>query len=264
MCSFSPAPVTAESRHQVESAASALGATLEVRWSTFDEYLDALERAHPSINVVHFVGHGPIRYAGMGGENRAPTAAELDRMKVAVGGGDAGRRIRTVVRAGLCSERICRDRGIDHALPLDRGPRRAVFHAHAGRGPHAPGFGIRSGADRRARRRPLADRAPQVGRARELAAVRSGAGAHRRCAGPRARCHRRCLSLCCQQHLHECAPAAMGARRRHLQVPRAHCKSGHPGTYHRGSFPARGALADRAGHHRMGRDHDRNLPEPVG
>ena len=81
MCSFSPAPVTAESRHQVESAASALGATLEVRWSTFDEYLDALERAHPSINVVHFVGHGPIRYAGMGGENRAPTAAELDRMK---------------------------------------------------------------------------------------------------------------------------------------------------------------------------------------
>ncbi len=81
MCSFSPAPVTQESRHQIESAATALGATLQVRWSTFDEYLNALEGAHPSINVVHFVGHGPIRYAGMGGENRAPTAAELDRMK---------------------------------------------------------------------------------------------------------------------------------------------------------------------------------------
>ena len=81
MCSFSPAPCTPESRHQVELAAHALGATLKVRWSTFDEYLDALEQAHPSINVVHFVGHGPIRYAAMGAENRAPNAAELDRMK---------------------------------------------------------------------------------------------------------------------------------------------------------------------------------------
>jgi N-acyl-D-amino-acid deacylase len=81
MCSFSPAPVVPESRHQVELAANALGATLEVRWTSFKEYLDALERAKPSINVVHFVGHGPIRYAGMGGEDRAPTTAELDRMK---------------------------------------------------------------------------------------------------------------------------------------------------------------------------------------
>ena len=81
MCSFSPAPCTRESRHQVELAANSLGATLEVRWSTFGEYLDALEQAHPSINVVHFVGHGPIRYAAMGAENRAPSAIELDSMK---------------------------------------------------------------------------------------------------------------------------------------------------------------------------------------
>ncbi len=81
MCSFSPAPVTAESRHQVEIAANSLGATLNVRWSTFDQYLDALEQAHPSINVVHFVGHGPIRYAAMGGANRAPSPAELETMK---------------------------------------------------------------------------------------------------------------------------------------------------------------------------------------
>ena len=81
MCSFSPAPCTRESRHQVELAANSLGATLEVRWSTFGEYLDALEQAHPSINIVHFVGHGPIRYAAMGAENRAPSAIELDSMK---------------------------------------------------------------------------------------------------------------------------------------------------------------------------------------
>jgi N-acyl-D-amino-acid deacylase len=81
MCSFSPAPCTADSRHQVEAAAHSLGATLKVRWSTFNEYLKALEQAHPCINVVHFVGHGPIRYAAMGAENRAPSAAELESMK---------------------------------------------------------------------------------------------------------------------------------------------------------------------------------------
>ena len=81
MCSFSPAPVTADSRHQVETSANALGATLNVRWRTFDQYLDALEQAHPSINIVHFVGHGPIRYAAMGAEKRAPSPAELDTMK---------------------------------------------------------------------------------------------------------------------------------------------------------------------------------------
>jgi N-acyl-D-amino-acid deacylase len=81
MCSFSPAPVTADSRHQVETSANALGATLEVRWRSFAQYLDALERVHPSINIVHFVGHGPIRYAAMGGDKRAPSPAELDTMK---------------------------------------------------------------------------------------------------------------------------------------------------------------------------------------
>lgn len=81
MCSFSPAPVVPESRHQLEISANSLGATLKVRWSTFDEYLNALEQMRPGVNVVHFVGHGAIRYAGMGAENRAPTAAELDNMK---------------------------------------------------------------------------------------------------------------------------------------------------------------------------------------
>jgi N-acyl-D-amino-acid deacylase len=81
MCSFSPAPCTAESRHQVEAAAHALGATLKVRWSTFDEYLRVLDQARPCINVVHFVGHGPIRYAAMGAERRAPSTAEFEDMK---------------------------------------------------------------------------------------------------------------------------------------------------------------------------------------
>jgi N-acyl-D-aspartate/D-glutamate deacylase len=81
MCSFSPAPCTMESRHQVEAAAHSLGATLKVRWSTFDEYLNRLETVRPCVNIVHFVGHGPIRYAAMGAENRAPSPAELATMK---------------------------------------------------------------------------------------------------------------------------------------------------------------------------------------
>jgi N-acyl-D-amino-acid deacylase len=81
MCSFSPAPVVPNSRHQVEQSANSLGATLKVRWNSFDEYLTALEQVRPSVNVVHFVGHGAIRYAGMGAENRAPSLAELDNMK---------------------------------------------------------------------------------------------------------------------------------------------------------------------------------------
>lgn len=81
MCSFSPAPVVPASKAQVENAASSLGARLTVCWSTFDEYLRVLEARDLSINVVHFVGHGPLRFAAMGAEDRAPTAAELDRMK---------------------------------------------------------------------------------------------------------------------------------------------------------------------------------------
>ena len=80
MCSFSPAPVVPASKLQVENGAGALGASLAVRWGGFAEYLDVLAASDLSINVVHFVGHGPLRFAAMGAENRAPTAAELDRM----------------------------------------------------------------------------------------------------------------------------------------------------------------------------------------
>jgi N-acyl-D-amino-acid deacylase len=81
MCSFSPAPCTHASKHQVEKSAQSLGTTLRVRWSSFAEYLRALADIKPSVNVVHFVGHGPIRFAAMGGEKRPPSAAELADMK---------------------------------------------------------------------------------------------------------------------------------------------------------------------------------------
>jgi N-acyl-D-amino-acid deacylase len=81
MCSFSPAPVSAESRPQVEAAVAFLGGNLRISWNSFYEYLYALEGLRVAVNIVHFVGHGPVRYAAMGGENRSPDARELDRMK---------------------------------------------------------------------------------------------------------------------------------------------------------------------------------------
>ena len=51
-------------------------------WRSFGEYLDALEAAHPSTNVLSLVGHGNIRLLAMGMENRQPTPSEMEEMKV--------------------------------------------------------------------------------------------------------------------------------------------------------------------------------------
>jgi N-acyl-D-amino-acid deacylase len=49
-------------------------------WRSLGEYLARLEAARPSVNVASLVGHGNIRLAAMGMENRKPTPAELDEM----------------------------------------------------------------------------------------------------------------------------------------------------------------------------------------
>jgi N-acyl-D-amino-acid deacylase len=50
-------------------------------WRSFGDYLNRLEAARPSVNVASLVGHGNIRLAVMGMDNRKPTAAELSKMK---------------------------------------------------------------------------------------------------------------------------------------------------------------------------------------
>ena len=54
---------------------------IEWTWRTMEEYLDALEAAAPSINVASLVGHGNLRLAVMGMEDRPPEAEELAEMK---------------------------------------------------------------------------------------------------------------------------------------------------------------------------------------
>ena len=60
------------------------GKKLEVKWSSFDEYLRFGEKLKSSSNTVHLVGHGTVRIAVMGFEERAPTRNEIEDMKILV------------------------------------------------------------------------------------------------------------------------------------------------------------------------------------
>ena len=80
MCSFSPAPIAPGRAQDVRDWAGGIGAGVDVRWETFGQYLDALRSIRPSINVVHFVGHGALRLAAIGPENRAVTADDMRAM----------------------------------------------------------------------------------------------------------------------------------------------------------------------------------------
>jgi N-acyl-D-amino-acid deacylase len=55
-----------------------------IRWTTLGEYLDYLVRRGVSCNVASFVGATSIRVHELGYADRAPTPAELERMKTLV------------------------------------------------------------------------------------------------------------------------------------------------------------------------------------
>ncbi|MGW2546192.1 N-acyl-D-amino-acid deacylase family protein [Kitasatospora sp. NPDC001574] len=50
-------------------------------WRTVGGYLDRLDRTGPAVNACYLVPHGSLRMLVVGWENRAPSAAELDRMR---------------------------------------------------------------------------------------------------------------------------------------------------------------------------------------
>ncbi len=56
------------------------GEGVEVTWRSYGQYLDVVGKRGTSVNVVGLVGHGPVRIAAMGFENRRPTPDELDVM----------------------------------------------------------------------------------------------------------------------------------------------------------------------------------------
>ena len=85
-CGMSPAPVAeahlAEARRQWGPISDEVEATAKPwDWRTFGQYLEVLERGGVAINLVPLVGHGALRIAVMGLEEREPTPAELSRME---------------------------------------------------------------------------------------------------------------------------------------------------------------------------------------
>jgi N-acyl-D-amino-acid deacylase len=85
MCSFSQAPLREDQRDIVTGWAGGIGASLDLRWETFGQYLDALRSVKPSVNVVHFVGHGAVRIAAMGFEARPAGADDMKAMERLLG-----------------------------------------------------------------------------------------------------------------------------------------------------------------------------------
>ena len=81
MCGFSPAPLVPARRDALERVSDALGSRLRTRWTGFDEYLERLGERPLAVNVVPFVGHGALRLATVGTENRTASAAELSSMQ---------------------------------------------------------------------------------------------------------------------------------------------------------------------------------------
>ena len=80
MCSFSPAPVAPGRAEMVREWAGGIGTRIPIAWETFPEYLEHLRRLGPSVNIVQFVGHGALRLAAVGPENRPPTRDEQAAM----------------------------------------------------------------------------------------------------------------------------------------------------------------------------------------
>ncbi len=68
-----------------DSAPTYLHFGVTADWRTLAEYFERLERStRPAINIATFVGAGGVRDYVIGREDRAPTQAELDEMKLLV------------------------------------------------------------------------------------------------------------------------------------------------------------------------------------
>jgi N-acyl-D-amino-acid deacylase len=80
MCSFSQAPLRPGQGDVVRGWAGGMGASVDLRWESFAQYLDALRAIRPAVNVAHFVGHGALRIAAMGFENRPASSDDIEAM----------------------------------------------------------------------------------------------------------------------------------------------------------------------------------------
>jgi N-acyl-D-amino-acid deacylase len=94
-CGFGIAPTRPDARETIARtlenvegmSVDALIAGIPWTFETFPEYLDAVERSQPRLNVAAMLGHTPLRLYVLGEEatERDATPAEVDRMRQLVG-----------------------------------------------------------------------------------------------------------------------------------------------------------------------------------
>lgn len=83
-CGDSPAPISTQYRELAIRRFEYYSDAPNWTWSTYGEYLDCMEARGVGINIAGLVGHGAIRLAVIGFEERAPTSVELQAMRAHV------------------------------------------------------------------------------------------------------------------------------------------------------------------------------------
>lgn len=83
-CGISAAPIKKERLELHKKYFEPYSEYVSWNWNTMKEYLKQLERNGISMNIAALVGHGTVRIAVMGFDDRAPTKDELDEMKALV------------------------------------------------------------------------------------------------------------------------------------------------------------------------------------
>jgi len=107
-CGFSCAPVNTATKDLLKKYLFELMPEIEFEWNTFGEYLDHLDQRSFSTNIASLLGHGSVRIAVVGYENRSPDRQEIEEMKNYVAGalkeGAFGMSIGLAYAPGLFSE----------------------------------------------------------------------------------------------------------------------------------------------------------------
>lgn len=86
-CGISLAPINKKHKPLLEKYIEPFlppGVSIKLRWSTFEDYLRQEDKCDLTSNVAHLVGHGTVRIAVMGFQDRTPKDVELEHMKYLV------------------------------------------------------------------------------------------------------------------------------------------------------------------------------------
>lgn len=80
---FSMAPISDEKTDEWQMQVSGLTGSVDVEWTwnSMDEYLDTIATNGIAVNVGSLVGHGTVRFAVLGMDDRKPTSAEREEME---------------------------------------------------------------------------------------------------------------------------------------------------------------------------------------